>query len=351
MAGVLEHEPGYYPLQTFLEEARRIGVPVLPVCLHRSEVKYTLEYDSDEALSIRMPFTAVKGISPVAAAEIVLERALAPFTALDDATARLALPTDCWEALARAGVFDAFGERRHVLWELRALLQGQQSKAAHSERAGQLRLDVRSIPIAPMLTSLELHELIRWDFETQTMSTGPHPISLQRSYLDKLRVEPIINLRYGKDGDRVRVAGTVISRQRPPTAKGMCFIILEDETGYLPTAIIPEVYDRFERALRAPNLVVEGKLETSGSLSGNNYRSVLIDRLWPLDDVCRRMTRRPLAIGGAAGHPGENPRAASSPARHLAPQRATVGSEAPRDGALESETAPETARIEAAFVR
>lgn len=104
----------------------------------------------------------------------------------------------------------------------------------------------------------------------------------------------IYDLGQHRDGERVLVAGAVISRQKPPTAKGMGFLILEDETGRLPTALPPQVWDRFTVALRAPALLVEGRLENGMSEQASTcrtvkgasaYRSVLIGRVWVLELV------------------------------------------------------------------
>jgi error-prone DNA polymerase len=313
MAGVLEHKPGFYPLQTLLEEARRMGVRVLPPCLHRSEVKYSLETDNDLELAIRIPLTAIHGFCAQSSAEIVLERALAPFQSLEDALERLKLPIDHWEALARSGALSAFGQRRELLWQVRSHLRERQgTQGKRGNHPDQLRLDMQSTPLPPPLSPLEQRELIAWDFATQELTSGPHPLSFHRSELEKLGVFPICALKE-RTGGTVRVAGSVISRQRPPTAKGMCFIILEDETGYLPTAMVPPVYEQFRKALRAPQLIVEGELEDSGALAGNVYRSILIARLWPLDSVCRSASQ---AIPvGAGGHPGGNPRAGAAARR------------------------------------
>jgi error-prone DNA polymerase len=97
---------------------------------------------------------------------------------------------------------------------------------------------------------------------------------------------------------RTLTAGVVISRQKPPTAKGMVFVLLEDETGVLPTAITPPTYEKYSRQVREPGLLVEGQLEGSGPGQVGRYRSVLIHRLWPLDRV----------LGGFCGHPGNNAR-------------------------------------------
>lgn len=322
MCGVLEHQPGFYPIQTLLEETKRMGVPILPVCLHQSEVKYSLDYKG-HALAIRIPFSQVDGISAEKAREIVIERAMAPFASLQDALERLPLQMDDWESLARSGALSSFGERRQVLWEVRVFLRARHgSKGKRGRHAGQLTLDMPALPAPPPLSVLQRHDLLRWDFETHNQTAGPHPLALHRYELSKLGIFSTASLKEHPGGTLVRVAGSVISRQRPPTAKGMCFIILEDETGYVPTAIVPQVYDQFSRVLRAPQLVVEGKLEDSGKLAGNAYRSILIQRIWALDTVCRRA--RHIIATGAAGHPGENPRAASTHSRIETPKRKAV---------------------------
>ncbi|MEO6906705.1 MAG: hypothetical protein ABI210_02335, partial [Abditibacteriaceae bacterium] len=147
MAGVLQHQPGFYPMQTLLEEARSLGVPVLPPCLHRSQVKYSLESDLNNTLSIRVPFSQIDGISDETTSLIVLERALAPFSSLEDALERLRLPIDDWENMARSGALSQFGERREVLWQVRAFVREQYGiKGKHYYNPDQLRLDVKNIP-------------------------------------------------------------------------------------------------------------------------------------------------------------------------------------------------------------
>ena len=181
-------------------------------------------------------------------------------------------------------VYSGFGDRRQVLWEVRGFLRARHgSKGKRGQHTDQLTLDMQAIPTPPPLSALQRHELLRWDFETHNQTAGPHPLTLHRYELSKLGILSTASLKQHKGGTIVRVAGSVISRQRPPTAKGMCFIILEDETGYVPTAIVPQVYEQFSRVLRAPQLVVEGKLEDSGKLAGNSYRSILIQRLWSKD--------------------------------------------------------------------
>ena len=296
MAGVLEHKPGFYPLQTLLEEARLLGVTVLPPCLLRSGVKYLLEADEQGRAAIRVPLTQIKEVAVESAQSIVLERALAPFRSIADGVERLNLGRDEWENLARSGALTCFGPRREVLWQVGAALR--------TKLAGdQLSLDFQSTLKPPALTPLQPAELIAWDFETQGLTTDPHPIAFHRLDLERLGASTIHDLRYQAAGSRALIAGAVISRQRPPTAKGMCFSILDDETGRVPTALTPPLYEKFAQVLRAPALLVEGRVEDGGAVAGNRYRSVLIGRIWLLDRVCGA----PIS-GGVVGHPGESAR-------------------------------------------
>ena len=319
MAAVLEHKPGFYPLHTILEEARASGVKVLPPCVLKSSVAYSLERVKEE-LAIRVPLTQIEQMSPERAAPIVLERALKPFDSLDDLFRRVHLPPPAWDNLARAGALSAFGSRREVLWHL-----GRLSKLAPKQPSHQLAFDDLVLPRNRVLLEVpSVEQSVVWDFATCHLTTGPHPLALRRAFLQKLTARPIKDVFQLPTGTRVLVAGAVISRQRPPTAKGFCFLILEDESGRLPTALPPGLFERFERALRAPSLVVEGTLEAPPEEGRGGkvgvYRSILIERLWSLDALLHE--RREAAssvhgsVHGAAGLPGENPRVATSGARH-----------------------------------
>jgi error-prone DNA polymerase len=305
MAAVLEHKPGFYPLHTLLEEARMMGVKVLPPCVHQSDVGYSLERVEEE-LAIRVPLSQIEQLSPERAARIVLERALKGFDSLDDLFHRVALVPEAWDNLARSGALASFGSRPEVLWHLGRL---QKTSTKHRE---QLAFEDLELPRDRVLLEVpSLAQNAAWDFATCHLTTGPHPLALHRARMERLGVRPLSELFALLPGGTVLVAGAVISRQRPPTAKGFCFLILEDESGRLPTALPPHLYERFERVLREPALVVEGRLEAPpeerrGGKVGI-YRSVLIERIWSLDALLSSAA----PVHGARGLPGENPRVGS----------------------------------------
>lgn len=294
MAAVMEHKPGFYPIHTILEEARLCGVQVLPVDVHRSDVKYRLENDA-----IRLPLTQVKGLSVEMAAALVLERAMGAFTSLENCYRRVHLDRDVWDMLARAGAFDSFRARREVLWQLGELVR---SIGVSGQAQQALDETAFSWDNLPDLKDLTPAQTTVWDFQTMDLTAGPHPVALHRPYLERLGVTPISGLSALRNGSPVLVAGAVISRQRPPTANGMCFVILEDETGRLPTAITPPVYEQYRAPVREAGLLVEGRLEGAGPGQIGFYRSVLIGRLWPLAEFVGPVR------GGYASHPGVTPR-------------------------------------------
>jgi error-prone DNA polymerase len=288
LAGVMEHQPGFYPMQVFVEEAKKFGIAVLGCCLFRSGVQYQLE----GANRIRVPLTRVRGIEPDKAAHIVLERGLQPFASLEDAVQRLNLSIDDWENLARSGALSPFGVRREQLWKVRQLAGLISSK-------DQLRLDYE-LPISvPPFAAMAPLEIAEWDFNTLSLTTGPHPVAFQRARLAALGAVPIARLPQLLPGRSVIIGGTVDVRMRPPTARGMAFITLRDESGAVQTAIPPAVFNRFERVMRQSALLLRGKLQDAGPGANPHYRCLFVDAIWSFDAV----------IGGAQGHCGQNPRA------------------------------------------
>ena len=195
--------------------------------------------------------------------------------------------------MARTGAFSSFGVRRDVLWQVGGLARRIGASGQEQQALDETAFCWEDYP---QFRNLSTAQSTTWDFQTTGVTAGPHPVALHRAYLERLGVQTIRALSQIKPGQRVLTAGAVISRQRPPTAKGMTFILLEDETGRLPTAIAPPVYEKFGADVREAGLLIQGRLEGAGvGQVGETYRSILIDRLWPLK----------AAIGGCCGYPGE----------------------------------------------
>jgi error-prone DNA polymerase len=274
MAAVLQHQPGFYPMSTVLEEVKHLGVRILRLDAWKSQPRYTVEGGA-----IRMPLTQVKGMSEEMAAAFVAQRARSH--SLEELRRNVELPLDVWDALARAGAFDEPKDsikRRDSLWELGLLRRVQAPSNAEQPLLFDTLLDER---LRPGLDELDRGQLVSWDFATMEMSPREHPVELHREFLQQHAVQTVASLRLIAAGPMVFVAGVVVTLQRPPTARGMTFIVLEDETGRLPVAITPDVFEQHKRKIRSASLLVWGRLEQAGV----NYRSVLVEDVWPLDGI------------------------------------------------------------------
>ena len=228
-AGLLNNQPmGFYSSDTLLKDAKRHGIRTRPVCVTLSDWRCTLEDDR----TVRLGLGVVQGMQRAHGEALLTQRAARPFDSLVDFKARVPMPKDALRALAELGALNALGtHRRAALWEAeRAPLPEDDLFAAL-----QVREDS---PLSPMTPP----ERVAADYRGTRMSTGPHPMALIRDHLpDVWRAS---ELEKAKDGTTIRIAGAVICRQRPGTAKGFTFVSLEDETGVANAILTPKVFER-----------------------------------------------------------------------------------------------------------
>jgi error-prone DNA polymerase len=175
------------------------------------------------------------------------------FTDLDDLIARTGLRRDELATLADIGALNAFGhDRRSALWQI--------ERAVRSP--GEMFRNSGDDEGASPLRSMTPIERVRADYDGTSLTIGPHPMALCRGELALRGVQRASDLAGGRSGRRVRVAGAVITRQRPGTAKGFVFLTLEDETGIANIIIRPDLFtDVRTTVIGAPYLLVEGTLQ------------------------------------------------------------------------------------------
>ncbi len=176
--------------------------------------------------------------------------------ALDDLIARTGLRRDELATLAEIGALNAFGhDRRSALWQIERAIRssGEMFRDGADNDGGGSSSPLRSMtPI----------ERVRADYEGTSLTIGPHPMALCRGELALRGVQRASDLAGGRSGRRVRVAGAVITRQRPGTAKGFVFLTLEDETGIANIIVRPDLFtDERTTVIGAPYLLVEGTLQ------------------------------------------------------------------------------------------
>ncbi|MEO6235905.1 MAG: OB-fold nucleic acid binding domain-containing protein [Vicinamibacterales bacterium] len=180
------------------------------------------------------------------------------FDSLDTLIRRTGLRRDEVAALAEIGALNAFGfDRRTALWQVEQAIRPAGELFENIEAQGTSIGD-RTSPLTPMT----IPERLLADYAGTSLTIGPHPMSLRRTELALRGVLRASELPAGRHGRRVRVAGAVITRQRPGTAKGFVFLTLEDETGIANIIVRPDLFSEQRTTIVGePYLLVEGTLQ------------------------------------------------------------------------------------------
>jgi len=259
LCSLLDEQPmGFYPPDSLVHEAQRRGVKVLPVDAQRSRIECTVE---DGA--VRVGLGRIKGLKRECAESLVRERERGGgWRDGADLSARSGATRSSLQALAWSGACDPMsGSRRAALWEF-----GVTAVADMGGGGGQLALP---LPVeSPLLPSLGEWGRAVADYSTTGIAVEGNPIRLLRPRMPEkvVRASDLVRIRHGS---KTSVAGLVVARQRPSTAGGIVFLLLEDETGTMNAVIKPRVYDRHKLLLRSePMLLVDGILERPAAAGG-----------------------------------------------------------------------------------
>lgn len=251
---LLNQQPmGFYPPEVLIGDARRHGVETLPPDIERSEWRCTLVRQANRRWALRIGLSAIAQVGEAAWERIAAARGAGGFTGLADFCQRTRLPVDVVTSLIRAGACDAWGERRRLLWEL-----GELDYRPHA-------FDLATPAVAAPLPTLAAVEQTAWEYELMGLSPERQMLMHYRPALRRQGVLSTWQVKQTEAGQRVRVAGCVVVRQRPATAKGILFMSLEDESGLLDLVVKPDVYTALREVLRSHALLVaEGVVQRNG---------------------------------------------------------------------------------------
>ena len=332
LAAFLSSQPaGFFPPYTVLEEAKLLGLAALPPNVNRSEDRFSVEQvgpPGRKRWAIRIGLRQISGVGEEFARAILWTRRTGsaggkansvlypqyqehPFRSLQDLCIRLrpqGLTMGIAEALVLSGACDALAPRmgrRQRLWQLRELwplihpahgattrTRGNGQRQSAASPASAPVEEINQLPLAwedtlallppselPRLPEIDLEERLALDYQLLGLSAGPHPMRLIRRQLRRQGIQAVTELAGAPSGQVARVAGRVISAARPPTANGMGFLVLEDETGRLPVAVPPQLADGLHQLLlklrEARGLVALGRVERV-----RWYYSLLAYALW-----------------------------------------------------------------------
>jgi error-prone DNA polymerase len=259
LLSLLNEQPlGFYAPDTLIHSAGHRGIKTLPPDVVHSELECTLTGDE----TIRLGLCYVKGLREEDIERLIGSReADGPYRSLEDLAARGAVSHPTLARLAWSGACDSLTApveqaRRTALWQL-----GTARPAKRGKGGDQLALEL-PLGDVPELPALSAWEAMLADYETTEVSTGPHPIGLLREQLTDACAVSIAGLAQIAHGRRVKAGGLVAARQRPETAKGITFLLLEDETGLVNTVVHPELYEKERLLIRGRALVlIEGELQ------------------------------------------------------------------------------------------
>ncbi|MNJ93310.1 Error-prone DNA polymerase [compost metagenome] len=289
VCGLLNSQPmGFYAPRTLIAEAQRHGVGTQALCVQRSSYDYTLE-PAGKFHDLRVGLRSIFGI-PESLLRVIEEnrKQSGPYQDLTDFIQRTQLPRVVLLKLAAAGAFECFSENtRDLIWHIESLCLDKNSflwghaKESFDEANLEESEDEDLIPFESNWDKL------RREYDTKGYSVDSHPLSVLRSYLRGKNQGLIQNkyvpymssqdLRNVKHRNKVRVAGLIAITQRPPTAKGMCFITLEDEFGFMNIVIHPDIYQQDRMTIYGGKslLEIQGTLEKVGPLLNIRASKVL----------------------------------------------------------------------------
>ncbi|QDK36468.1 DNA polymerase III subunit alpha [Bdellovibrio sp. NC01] len=285
---LLNSQPmGFYAPRTLVAEAQRHDVTVLPLCVQNSDYDYTLHDHGNRYLDLRVGLRSLYGMPEELARKIEDERKLnGAYADLSDFIRRTSLPRAILVKLAASGAMECFNTNaRELIWHLESLSLDQSSFlwGKPKEALVQQEFDDDDSDNLPFESNWDR---MQREYDSKGYSVDSHPMSVLRSYL-KMKNAEFIKQRYvpfATSADlknfphkrKVRLAGLVSVTQRPPTAKGMCFITLEDEFGFMNIVIHPDVYQKDRMAIYGKSLLeIQGQVEKVGKLINIRAERVL----------------------------------------------------------------------------
>jgi len=257
---LLNSQPmGFYAPAQIVRDARDHGVEARPADVNLSTWDHSLEPAADGAMALRLGLRQIKGLREDEAAKLVAARGNG-YPDIRTLWRRAGVTVAALEALARADAFASMGlARRDAWWQIRALGPAPLPlfAAAQEPETGA------EPPV--VLPAMADGEAVMTDYAALRLTLRQHPLALLRHDLTREGVAPVARLIRLQNGKRVTVAGLVLVRQRPGSAKGVIFVTLEDETGVANVVVWPKVFERFRRRVVGASLLrVTGTVQREG---------------------------------------------------------------------------------------
>ena len=276
---LLNSQPmGFYQPAQIVADAKNHHVELRAIDINYSAWDNLLEEKINKYHALRLGFRQIKGINKEEA-EILIAHRKELFMSIQQLR-DIGLSATTLETLADADAFRSIGlDRRQALWQV---------SACHDQPTGifrgqQFNMDEEKKVTLPQMM---LSEHVVHDYASTSLSLKAHPVSFIREKLQRLHITSTTELSGLHDGDPIKVAGLVLVRQRPGTAKGICFITIEDETGCANLVVFPNIFQEFRKeVLQSRLLMVEGKLQIEGEVI-----HVIVNSCYDLSKLLQQLT-------------------------------------------------------------
>ncbi|MFC3166612.1 error-prone DNA polymerase [Paracoccus fontiphilus] len=293
-AALLNSQPmGFYAPAQIVRDAQEHGVEIRPVCVNASRWDCTLEptgrpEDEGSRFAVRLGLRMIKGLANAHAASIVAARADQPFASVEDLWRRVRVPITTLTRIAEADGFQPLLglSRRDALWAIKGLAPEElplfaAAREAAERQEGEAREDADAtipkwrndttraeteepdVTLRPMTLGREVVE----DYGHTGLSLRRHPVSFLRETLKERKVITCADAMASRDRRWCAIAGLVLVRQRPGSAKGVMFITLEDETGVANLVVWPKVFEAHRRIVLGASMIgVQGRIQREGEV-------------------------------------------------------------------------------------
>lgn len=320
---LLNSQPmGFYAPAQLVRDARDHGVVVRPVCINHSRWDCRLEEEmGHNRNAVRLGMRLVKGLSNAHAAAIVACREDRPFVSIDDLWRRAGIPASALVCLAEADAFlPSLGlSRRQALWAIKALRDEPLplfAAAAASRNSVIAELNEPDVALRPMTAGEEVVQ----DYGHMGLSLRQHPLSFLRQDLSQRRIATCEQAANARDGTWLEVAGLVLVRQRPGSAKGVIFMTLEDETGIANAVVWVKTFEKYRPVILSAGMVgIYGKIQREGEVV-----HLVARRVTDLSEALRSVGEREGPFPLPHGRGDEFHRGSPSPDRRGLPRRSEI---------------------------
>jgi error-prone DNA polymerase len=314
-AALLNAQPmGFYAPSQIVADARKHGVEVRPVSVNDSHWDCTLERGRGRYLAVRLGFRQVSGLANVHGAQIAVARGDLDYASVEEVWRRADVPRAAIERLAEADAFHCIAEnRRQGLWKVKGLGAAALPLFAAAD-AREQNFSSEGIEPDVALTPLTAGREVVEDYRSLQLSLRGHPVSFLRDQLSAARIVRCADLANIRDGHNVEVAGVILVRQRPGSARGVLFITIEDESGIANGILWPDRFEIYRRQVMSSSMIaMRGRLQKEGDVI-----HVICDRITDHDPMLRSIGRTNFAVApgpgdGASNGGGPDPRSPKFP--------------------------------------